>query len=416
MILAGLVGLFMALCWAELGAMFPVSGGDYSLVWHAFKGLSPLSAGVASFLTFSMMLSSIAVIPATLALGTGDYLKDIWQVQPQIAGAVVTAAATLVAVLRVRRAALITGLFLAVEMAVLAVITILGFAHWRRNPVEFITHPAMGTLNIGSRPVAFTAILSLTAVAIFAYNGYSFPVFYSEETVGHSRQIARAILISLGITAVTEIIPLLAVLVGSPSVEALATSGQPFAYFLLATSNPIVNTLVSLGIVLAIFNAVAANIVAFGRILFATGRDKAWPGRISIWLARIHPSLHTPVLSTVLVGVIGVALCLTVSLDLLVVLGGTSLVLNYAMVALAGLVGRATGSTSQSPYKMPGWPLPPLLALGALAYVMNEQTPTLWIVTSVLCAIAVGYYFLYLWPRRERAWQMLMPNVQQDGD
>lgn len=73
-----------------------------------------MSAGFASFLTFSMMLSSIAVIPATLALGTGYYLKVIRRVQPQIAGAVVTAAATLVAILRVRRAALITGLFLAV--------------------------------------------------------------------------------------------------------------------------------------------------------------------------------------------------------------------------------------------------------------------------------------------------------------
>jgi amino acid transporter len=416
MILAGIVGLFMALCWAELGVMFPVSGGDYSLVWHAFKGLSPMWAGLASFLTFSMLLNSIAVIPATLALGTGEYLEVIWHVQPQIAGALVTAAATLVAILRVRRAALITGVFLAVEMAVLAVVTTLGFAHWRRNPVEFITHPVMGTLNAGTHPVAFTTILSLTAVAVFAYNGYSFPVFYSEETVGHSRQIARAILISLGITAVTEIVPLLAVLVGSPSIEALATSSQPFAYFLLATSNPIVNAVVSLGIALAIFNAVAANIVAFGRIVFATGRDKAWPARINIWLARIHPSLRTPVAATAVVGLIGVILCLTVSLDFLVLLGGTSLVLNYAMVALAGLVGRATGSTSGSPYKMPGWPLPPLLALGALAYIIYEQTLTLWIATSMLTVIAVGYYFLYLWPRRGTAWQMLMPIVQQDVD
>jgi len=135
MVLAGFIGLFMALCWAELAAMFPVSGGDYSLVWHAFKGISPFMAGVASFITFSMMLSSIAVIPATLALGTGDYLNVVCRLQPQITGAVVTAVATLIAILHVRRAALITGLFLAIEIAVLVLVTILGFAHWRRNPI-----------------------------------------------------------------------------------------------------------------------------------------------------------------------------------------------------------------------------------------------------------------------------------------
>jgi hypothetical protein len=86
------------------------------------------------------------------------------------------------------------------------------------------------------------------------------------------------------------------------------------------------------------------------------------------------------------------------------------------MVALAGFVGRATGSTSRSPYKMPVWPLPPLIALGALAYVIYEQTPTLWIVTSMMSVIAVSYYFLYLWPRREAAWRMLMPIVQEDED
>src|SRR5829696_3375356 len=37
MALAGIVGVFMALCWAELGAKYPVVGGDYALVYHAFK-------------------------------------------------------------------------------------------------------------------------------------------------------------------------------------------------------------------------------------------------------------------------------------------------------------------------------------------------------------------------------------------
>ena len=144
--------------------------------------------------------------------------------------------------------------------------------------------------------------------------------------------------------------------------------------------------------------------------MFATGRDKAWPTPISHYLAKINQRTHSPVVATTLVGVVGAVLCLTVSLDILIVLTGASLVLNYAMVALAALVGRANGATAQSPYRMPFWPLPPLFAIGALLYVTAEQTLTALTVTGVTALIALVYYMVYLWPRRDEAWRMQLPT------
>jgi amino acid transporter len=37
-VFAAIVGIFMAFCWAELSAAYPIAGGDYALVWHSFKG------------------------------------------------------------------------------------------------------------------------------------------------------------------------------------------------------------------------------------------------------------------------------------------------------------------------------------------------------------------------------------------
>lgn len=413
MVLAALVGVFMALCWAELAAKFPVVGGDYALVHHAFENTSPSLAGAASFLTFAMMLASIVFIPAVIALGTADYLKVIWAIDPKIAGAAVTALATLVAILRVKEAAFVTGLFLALESLVILIVSYLGFSNWQRNPIEFFTHPVVGTTT-GLEPVSTGAILAITAVAVFAYNAYNFPIFFSEEMEGHSRGIAKAILVSLVITVLAEIIPLAAVLVGSPSIQELTTSDKgPLSYFMLATSNFVVNTIVSLCITLAIFNAVIACIATFGRVLFATGRDNAWPSPISRHLASINQSTKTPVIATLLVGIVGVILCLTVSLDTLILLTGASLVLNYAMVALAALVGRANGATADSPYKMPAWPLPPIIALAALVYITFEQTLTAWEVTGVTALIALVYYAIYLWPRRGHAWRMHLSVLEE---
>lgn len=413
--LAGIVGVFMALCWAELAAKFPVVGGDYALVYYALRKSSPSFAGAASFVTFAMMLASIVFIPAVIALGTADYLKVIWEVEPRVAGAVVTGLATVIAILQVRQAAFVTGIFLLIEMLAILIVTFLGLANWQRNPIDFFTNPVVGT-SAGLEPVAFASILALTAVAVFAYNGYNYAIFFSEETHGHSRGIAKAILISLVITVLAEIIPLFAVLVGSPSIEELTTSDKgPLTYFILATSNNSVNTLLSLGITVAIFNAVIACIATYGRVLFATARDNAWPEPINAQIASINHVTRTPMLATALVGIIGVVLCLTVELNTLILLTGASLVLNYAMVALAAFMARINGATTQSPYRMPLWPLPPLAAICALLYITFEQSLTAWVVTGATALFGLAYFFIYLWPRRAHAWQMLLP-VLHDAD
>jgi amino acid transporter len=44
-VFAAIVGVFMAFCWAELSAAFPIAAGDYALVWHSFKGRTSWLAG-----------------------------------------------------------------------------------------------------------------------------------------------------------------------------------------------------------------------------------------------------------------------------------------------------------------------------------------------------------------------------------
>jgi amino acid transporter len=402
-VFAAVVGVFMAFCWGELSAAFPIAAGDYALVWHSFKGRTSWLAGPVSFVTFALYVDFIAFIPAVIALGTGTYLAVIWSVNLKVIGAVVMLVAAGIAILNIRLNAVITGFFLAIELAALGVVTVLGLINAKNW--SSLVHPVVGNAHGGLVSVPFTAVLALTAVAVFSYNGYANAVNFSEETTGSSRRIARAILWALVITVAAELIPLTAVLVGSPSIAKLSASPVPLQYFIEATSNKTVYTIVSLGVVVAILNAVIAIILSYGRIFFSSGRDRAWPGPVNGWMT-LRSQFRSPWFATAIVGILGAVLCLTVPLDTLVNLTGASLVADYALIAIAALFARPTGASAHSPYKMPLWPLPPILALISLGYIFTKQTSLLLWVTLITIGIGLVYWLVVIFPQRSRAWNL----------
>ena len=321
------------------------------------------------------MLNSVAFIPAVIALGTAQYLANVVTVNTQIAGAVVCLVAAAVAILRIRTNAVITGIFLVIELLALLVLTVLGILNFHPDRVgQLFSGWVVGNSSGGLDPVAFGVILTATASAVFAYNGYSNAVNFSEETKGSSRNIATAILLSLVITVAAELIPTTAVLLGAPDLAAITASSQPMIDFIDATANKTVDTIVSLGVALAIFNATLAIILEFGRILYSASRDRAWPGVINDWLVSVHPTLKSPWIATALVGIVSAH----------PVPDGRPEHAHHAHRRRARCrlrvrrhrraVGRYTGATAASPYRMPLWPLPPLLALAALIYITTQQT------------------------------------------
>lgn len=413
-VFAAVVGVLMAFCWAELGASFPIAGGDYALVGHSFKGKAAPLAGPVSFVTYALYVDFIAFIPATIALGAGTYFAVVADVDPRYVGAVIMIIGAAVAVLKIRFNAVLTGVFLAIELAALLILTVLGLSHARNW--SSLAHPAIGGAHGGLVPVAFSGILALTAVAVFSYNGYANAVNFSEETAGPRRNIARAILWSLVITVLAELVPFASTIIGAPDLATFTTSAIPLQYFIEQTANTGLYDVISVGICLAILNAVIAIILGYGRILYSSARDRAFPGPVSRWLADLHPRFRSPWIATIFIGVLGAALCLGVPLDTLVNLTGASLVADYALVAIAALVARPTGATRDGAYKMPLWPLPPLLALAALGYVFTQQTGLLLRVTLVTMGIGLVYWAIVLLPQRGHAWTLREAPSEEEGE
>lgn len=407
--IAAVIGVAVALCYAELSSAYPITGGEYTFVARTL-------GRPAGFALFVQTLVSAVLITAILAEGAGTYLAVLWpNLNAKAVGIIIIIVATIAACFSIRLNALVTGVVLTLEVAALAVVALLGFLHVSQ-PISTLWTAT--TVEEGGVLVAASAglVVSYTAVALFAYNGYGTAVCFAEETRLASRTIGRAILWSLAITVLTQLIPLIAVVLGSPNMTEMVGSDDPLTYFVQYRGGSATTDLVSLGIAIAIINAVLAGTLQQSRKVYSSARDRSWPDVINRPLARVHPRFKTPVAATLVFGVLSAALLAAVPFDVLLVVTGASLLITYAFVALSALTGRINGSTRRAVFRMPMWPWIPLAMLAATLFITYQNLVNDWVPIAATVAIAViglPYYYLYI---RRRGDRWTLPDPVDDSE
>ena len=408
MALGGLVALFVGMCYAELAARYPISGGEYT--WAARILGRPIG--------FAIMLLTLVtgiLIIAVVALGTGLYLGVAVSGLSGIeVGLIVIVLCTIVAALRIKTNAWVTGLFLAVELIAIAIFSILGFINISRPISTFWTPGALNSAGM-IEGISWGLVVSTIAVALFAYNGYGQSVNYVEETKGATKNIGKAIMVSLLVAVVVEIVPLMAVVLGTGSLEKLLADPAPMNYFLIERGGDTLNVIVSLGIAIAIINAVIAIIIQISRVLFSAARDGSFPDAIGKPMGSISAKFQTPVVATTVIGISSVLVGAFVPFSLLILASGASLVVIYAVVAIAALRVRSMGSSHKDAYTMPLWPVPPIIVIVTLTYiayqgVMSDPRPLIIALGTML--VGVVYYYIYIHSRTDDRWTL--PDALHD--
>jgi amino acid transporter len=403
---AAVLGVAMAAVYGELAAAFPQTGGEYTILGRA---LGP-GWGVTAL---GLNLLGFSVAQSLAGLGVATYLSAIVPGVPAVPTAVVLVLlVTGTALLNIRVNAWITGTFLAVELAALVAMTWLGLAHPQRSFAAAVLHPVVLGAGDGLTPITLAMAGAATAGGVYAFNGYGSVVFLGEELHEAPSRIARVIFLALGVAALTELLPVLAVLIGAPDLRALLSSGAPVPAFIAAVGGPWVVKLMSAGIALAIFNAMIAVAVMGSRQLYSTGRDRLWPAPVSRAFARIHPRLGSPWVAALAMGAASLMGCFIDEKVLVLVLGNGNVAL-YAGLCAAVLMGRRSGATRHSGFKMPLYPLPPLLVLAALLAIVwfdlhNIDGAKGLAATVVVLLCAGGYYAFVL--RRSKTWAFRGPS------
>lgn len=405
-LIAVVVCVATAYIYAELSSAWPVAGGEYVMV---ARTLGPL----AGFVMLGINVFNNLIFLPVAGLGIREVLAGMIPWLPQVPTAIaVVGACTLVGMLNIRVNAVVTGVFLLIEVIALVAVAALGLAETVRDPLAFLAAPVVADGVGGVAPASLASIGVAASIAIFAFNGYGAAVYFGEEMHEAPHRIARSIMVALVATLALEGVPLIAALMGAADLPALLVSPDPFGDLVRAAAGEGAGRLMACGVALAIVNAIIAWVLACARFFYGTARDGSWGRPLDRWMTAIHPRFASPWLGTLIVGGVGMALCF-LPLRLLEVWSGAGLIAIYAGIALAAIVGRRSGATAHARYRMPLYPLAPVVTFVALAGItwaawsdVADGRPAI-VATLVQIALAAGYYLLVL---RRRGWDAVVPS------
>jgi amino acid transporter len=394
-LIAALISGCLAVGWAELGALYPTAGGLYGIVARVLGRR-------AGFLGLVLQLALFVIVPSAFALAAGQYLAALWPgTNPRTAALVLLAATTALAVVGIRFNAAVTAALLALELTIILVVSALGLANAHWSLAGTLLDPRIYAADGSAAPVSLRTLLAGIVLGMGAYAGYGGAVIFSEETRGPRRGIARAVLGALGVAVVAELLAIAAALLGAPSQAELTTAPAPMSYLVRSLGGDRLVTIITL----------LAVLLEYARILYSSGRDRTWPAPLSSALGRIQPTTRTPVVATLTIGVAALTLTAVSDYAAAVTFASLTVVVTFALIALAALVSRLRQPRLARPYRMPLWPLPPMVALAGVAVTVVLQTTRDLAIVAATLAAGVVYDAVYLRPRRDTHWILLDPPV-----
>ncbi|GAA1115147.1 MULTISPECIES: APC family permease [Kitasatospora] len=398
--IGALICIAVAFCYSELGTLVPSAGGEYAMV-------GTLAGRFAGWLVFIQSLIVVMIVPSLIAIGTADYLAPIVHVDARWAGAAVMIAATVAGLLDLRANAWITGIFLVLEVIAAGVVAFLGFGHAERGAGSLfhgsvVTDGATGAVGLG-------AIVAAMGTALFVTQGFSTAIYLSEELENPRRNVARTVLWTLALSVVIIIVPVVAITLGAPDLAALSAGN--ISDLVTGWSNSAVGTFISLCVALAIINAGIVMVIQNSRVLFASGRDKAWPEPVNRAFGTLN-RFSAPWVSTLAVGVPGAVLCF-VPQEQLTNITGVAVTALYLLVAVAALFSRRAHHKHAPAWRQPLWPVLPVLLTVGLVYLLTQLDVTALKWTGGITVVASLYWLFYLRPRQADRWVITLPEDEQ---
>ncbi len=394
-ILAAVVCAFVALCYAELAAMVPISGSAYT---YSYATLGELIAWIIGWdLIIEYAVGNVAVAISwanyfkTLMKESGflipDWLSIDFQTAHKIPGLIenaphifgipivfnllaflIVAAITMILLVGIRESAWFNAGMVTVKLIVLTFFIFISYkathsSNW---------HPFM--------PNGFVGVFSGAAVIFFAYIGFDAVSTVAEEAKNPQKDMPIGIIASLIVCTIFYVI-----------IAAVFTGMIPYGDLVKTLSSQQAEPL-TLALQYANIGGWALTIVAFGsvvahtavlfvfqlgqpRIFFSMARDGLLPKMFST----VHPKYRTPWGSTILTGVaVGVAAMFS-SLDEMVDLTNIGTLFAFILVCIGVIVLRKKDPSRVRPFRVPFGLVLPVLGIAGCAFLIYYLPPTSWL-------------------------------------
>ena len=396
-VLNGVVTLFTAMAYAELGSCFHDAGGGYLWVKEGLPRWNGFLAGWMSWFAH-------AVACSLYSLGFGAYFSEVFKeigfhmpswgyISPDKILAV--GAAMLFAYINFRGASETgkTGNLVTLSKITILLIFIAFGLH------VIFNKPDWASAFTPFMPHGFGGVLSAMGLTFIAFEGYEVISQCSEEIINPKKNIPRAVFLSL-IIVVPIYILVAFVALGSVSPGNLTpwdylASHKEIALVEVAKTFFIGGGILLLfGGIISTMSALNATIYSSSRVAYAMGRDKNFPS----FFGKVHSKNYTPHWSILISLIIIVLMAVSLPIQDVASAADIMFLLLFLQVNIAVITLRKKRPDLDRGFITPLFPWIPIIGVITklfLAVFMFNYSPIAWVITVVWIGLGLFAFKSY---------------------
>jgi len=405
-VVGGVISLCGCTAFAELGSMFPDSGGQYIYLRETYGDLVAFLYGWMLFTVANG--GSIAALAVAAAAYMGQVVPGIATEQivfsrggvtitrAHIIGLALIFVLTYVNVRGLRWGALMQNLSTWTKFVAMAVFVGLGFTIGKGHWSNFSSH---APLSLGLSPSQFISAMGIALIAVFwAYDGWVYVTWVAGEIKDPRRNVPRSMLWGVFAVGAIYIAMNMTYLYAMPVAEIAKHETIAHAAASVLFS-PRAAVWLSAMIAISCFSAAASCTLSGARVYLAMAQDGVFFKRMAV----IHPRWRTPAFSLIGQGVWAGVLALSGRYDQLYTYVIYGMVLSYTLTVIGLFILRWKRPDLPRPYRCFGYPwLPAIYILVGASWTLNtiitRPTEAFWGTFIVL--LGVPGYLYWKWAAR----------------
>jgi len=396
----GIITLFTALTYAELGSAFPATGGGYRWVREGLPRPNAYISGWMAWFGHTIAGSLYAVAFGAFfghLLKTSEIIDSSFPLP--IEKLLAAAAIIIFTVVNIRGSSDTGKVGNAITFTQIIIIAVLIGA---AIAAMTFTNPDWPTNFSDFFPAGVTGLALAMGLTFIAFEGYEIISQAGDEIKNPKKNIPRAILISLAVVVTLYILFTFVFIgglnqndVGMHSWEFIGGFGElgiieAAEYFL-----PFGALIVLAGGLVSTLSALNATTFASSRVSFAMGKQNDLPSIFS----KIHSKHRTPYISTIISGAIMMILALSMDLTAIAFAASVMFLFLFTQVNFASItIRRIYEKKVEYGFKTPLFPLIPIAgiisAVGLSVYLLFTH-PESWLIAIVWVGIGFLIFKFY---------------------
>ncbi len=404
-LLAAVACALVGLCYAELSSFLPVAGSTYTytyatlgelaawvigwdLIMEYALGGAAVAVGWSGYLTSLLAMLGVA-LPPQLVAATGQMvtLADGTKATA-IANLPAAAIVLLLTVLLIggtKESVRLNNIMVAVKLTV--VVAFIGLGAFYVNSANWQPFVPANTGEYGSFGVS--GILRGASIVFFAYIGFDAVSNCAQEARRPQRDMPIGILGSLGVATVLYVL-VAGVLTGLVPYAQLNVP-DPVGKGVRVMGHEWFSVFIELGALIGLTTVILVLLYGQSRIFATMASD----GLLPPVAGRLHPTLRTPWISQITVGLVVAAVAAVAPIDTLDELVGVGTLFAFILVCAAVIYLRIIDPHTHRPFRVPYVPWVPILGILSCLGLMSGLAPSTWLRLVGWLAIGLVVYFAY---------------------